>query len=88
MTASYLPADSRLAATETHFGDMVAIDDGVTPHLDLLHGDACGITFPLGDGQHFGDAMLAPDASGWPLMGPGLDETGLGSLQDEVADWF
>ena len=88
MTASYLPADSRLAETETHFGDGLATDDGVGPPLDLLPGDACGISFPLGDGQHFGDAMLAPDAGGWPLMGQGLDDAGLGSLQDEVADWF
>ena len=88
ITASYLPADSQFAATETHFGDGLATDDGVGPPLDLLPGDACGISFPLGDGQQFGDAMLAPDAGGWPLTGPGLDDAGLGSLQDEVADWF
>jgi hypothetical protein len=89
MTAPYLPADSRLAATETHFGDGIATDDGVGPPLDLgMPGDAGCISFPLEDGQHFGDAMMAPDAGDWPLMGPGLDDAALGNLQEEVADWF
>jgi hypothetical protein len=87
-TAPYLPADSRLAATETHFGDSMAADGGVVPPLDMLPGDAGCMSFSLGDDQHFGDAALATDAGGWPLMGHGLDAAGLPDLQEGVADWF